>query len=89
MGSLLTGLVDYIWAYPRVMCIFWFVFAFGLAAAALWPGTVAGKLIGQSGSARWWLLLLCFLFGLWAILFSAGRRSAPPPGNVPPRDLTT
>ncbi len=35
VGSLLTGLVDYIWAYPRVMCIFWFVFAFGLAAIRL------------------------------------------------------
>ena len=34
-GSLLTGMVDYIWAYPRVMCIFWFVFAFGLAAIRL------------------------------------------------------
>ena len=34
-GSLLTGLVDYIWAYPRVMCIFWFVFALGLAAVRL------------------------------------------------------
>ncbi len=35
VGSLLTGMVDYIWAYPRVMCIFWFVFAFGLAALRL------------------------------------------------------
>ena len=34
-GSLLTGMVDYIWAYPRVMCIFWFVFALGLAAMRL------------------------------------------------------
>jgi len=34
-GSLLTGMVDYIWAYPRVMCIFWFVFAFGLAAVRI------------------------------------------------------
>ena len=34
-GSLLTGLVDHIWAYPRVMCIFWFVFALGLAAVRL------------------------------------------------------
>ena len=34
-GSLLTGMVDYIWAYPRVMCIFWFVFAMGLAAVKL------------------------------------------------------
>ncbi len=34
-GTLLTGMVDFIWAYPRVMCIFWFVFAFGLAAIRL------------------------------------------------------
>ena len=34
-GSLLTGMVDYIWAYPRVMCIFWFVFALGLSAVKL------------------------------------------------------
>ena len=34
-GSLLTGMVDYIWAYPRVMCIFWFVFALGLASVKL------------------------------------------------------
>ena len=34
-GTLLTGMVDYIWAYPRVMCIFWFVFALGLAAVRL------------------------------------------------------
>ncbi len=34
-GTLLTGLVDYIWAYPRVMCIFWFVFALGLVSARL------------------------------------------------------
>ncbi len=40
-GSLLTGMVDYIWAYPRVMCIFWFVFALGLAAVRL-AGTEKG-----------------------------------------------
>lgn len=34
-GSLLIGVVDYIWAYPRVMCIFWFVFALGLAGVRL------------------------------------------------------
>ena len=35
VGSLLTGVVDHVWAYPRVMCIFWFVFALGLAAVRL------------------------------------------------------
>lgn len=34
-GSLLVGIVDYIWAYPRVMCIFWFVFALGLCCVRL------------------------------------------------------
>ena len=49
-------------------------FAFGLAASALWPGTLAGKYIQLSGPARWVLLLVCFLFGLFAILYSAPRR---------------
>ena len=48
-------------------------FAFGLAASALWPGTLAGKLIELSGSARWIFLLLCFLFGLAAILYASSR----------------
>lgn len=34
-GSLLSGLVDYIWNYPRVMFIFWFVAALLLAAIKL------------------------------------------------------
>ncbi len=46
-------------------------FAFGLAASALWPGTLGGMLIELTGPARRVLLLLSFLFGLWAILFSA------------------
>ena len=25
------GLADYLWNYPRVMCIFWFVFALTIA----------------------------------------------------------
>ena len=30
-GSMVCGLADYLWHYPRVMCIFWFVFAIALA----------------------------------------------------------
>jgi len=30
-GSLVCGLADYLWNYPRVMCMFWFVFAIALA----------------------------------------------------------
>ena len=31
-GTMVCGLADYLWNYPRVMCIFWFVFAVALAA---------------------------------------------------------
>ena len=30
-GAMVCGLADYLWNYPRVMCIFWFVFAMALA----------------------------------------------------------
>ena len=30
-GSMVCGLADYLWNYPRVMCIFWFVFALTIA----------------------------------------------------------
>ena len=30
-GAMVCGLADYLWNYPRVMCIFWFVFAVALA----------------------------------------------------------
>ncbi len=43
-------------------------FAFGLAASALWPGTLAGQLMTLTGPALWLCVLLSFLFGLWAIL---------------------
>ena len=52
-------------------------FAFGLAASALWPGTVAGKLIALTGPVRWVFLLLCFLFGLAAILYAASPLRKP------------
>ena len=31
MGTMVCGLADYIWNYPRVMLIFWFVCALTLA----------------------------------------------------------
>ena len=48
-------------------------FAFGLAAAALWPGTLAGQLITLTGPWKPGLMTAAFLFGLGAILYS-GRR---------------
>jgi putative inorganic carbon (HCO3(-)) transporter len=30
-GAMVAGLADYFWNYPRVMCIFWFVFAMAIA----------------------------------------------------------
>ena len=30
-GTMVCGLADYLWNYPRVLCIFWFVFAVALA----------------------------------------------------------
>ncbi|MBQ3707969.1 MAG: hypothetical protein II889_08675 [Clostridia bacterium] len=46
-------------------------FAFGIAASALWPGTVAGLLIPLTGPAATALTLASFLFGLGAILYAA------------------
>ncbi len=34
-GALVCGLADYLWNYPRVMCVFWFVFAVALGGAKL------------------------------------------------------
>lgn len=34
-GAMVCGLADYLWNYPRVMCIFWFVFAMALAGGKL------------------------------------------------------
>jgi hypothetical protein len=46
-------------------------FAFGLAASALWPGTIAGQLIALTGPALGALILICFLSGLAAIIFAS------------------
>jgi len=34
-GTMVAGMADYFWNYPRVMCIFWFVFAIALAGTKL------------------------------------------------------
>ncbi|MBE7004933.1 MAG: MFS transporter [Ruminococcaceae bacterium] len=43
-------------------------FAFGLAASALWPGAIIGRLL--TGPVLWACVLVTFLFGLWAILYA-------------------
>ena len=48
-------------------------FSFGLAASALWPGTIAGQLMKLTGPALWLCVLLSFLFGLWAIMYADKR----------------
>ena len=47
--------------------------AFGLAASALLPGTLAGHLMTLTGPALWICVLISFLFGLVAIIFSYKR----------------
>ena len=47
--------------------------AFGLAAAALWPGTLFGALLRPHGLAAAAAILVFFLFSLYAILYSLRR----------------
>ena len=42
-GSMVCGLADYLWHYPRVMVIFWFVFAVALAGVKVCRQEAAGK----------------------------------------------
>ncbi len=42
--------------------------AFGLAASALWPGTLLGNLISLTGTAKNALLSACLAFALFAVL---------------------
>jgi MFS family permease len=44
--------------------------AFGLAASALWPGTIAGGGLKLTGPALWSCVLVCFIVGLAAIIYS-------------------
>ncbi len=48
-------------------------FAFGLAASALWPGTIAGNLIQLTGLWQSALIIACFVFGLFSILYAKRR----------------
>jgi hypothetical protein len=45
-GSLLFGLTDYPWSYPRVMVLFWLLFAIMCAATGISKNKKAGKTNG-------------------------------------------
>ena len=45
--------------------------AFGLAASALWPGTIAGYFISLSGPWLWTFVIVTFCFGIFAILYAS------------------
>ena len=51
--------------------------AFGLAAAALWPGQLLGQMLAEGLSVRWPWILLGFAPGLFAILYAEKRRKNP------------
>lgn len=53
-------------------------FAFGLAAAALWPGTLAGQLISLTGVWNSALILVSFAAGLAAIIYAEKKLSEVP-----------
>ena len=45
-------------------------FAFGLAASALWPGTIAGQALGLSGAPMRICVIASFCFGIFAVLYA-------------------
>ena len=47
-------------------------FTFGLAAAALWPGTLAGYIVKLTGAWQRVCVIICFLAGTVAIYYSIG-----------------
>ncbi|MBQ8995487.1 MAG: hypothetical protein IJ091_06695, partial [Oscillospiraceae bacterium] len=47
--------------------------SFGLAASALFPGTLIGQLITLTDRSQWFFILLSFLFGIVAITISEKR----------------
>ena len=51
-------------------------FAFGLAASALWPGTLLGQLMRLTGPALWLCVVASFAFGLFAIFYSCRGEKA-------------
>ena len=48
-------------------------FAFGLAASALWPGSLLGKAIHLTGIWADLITMICFVSGLIAILITERR----------------
>ena len=50
-------------------------FAFGLAASALWPGTIAGQFISLSSPYLRAFVILTFCFGVFAVVYSSGYLS--------------
>ena len=48
-------------------------FAFGLAASALWPGTIAGQFVSLTGPYLWAFVIATFCFGVAAIVYSSRR----------------
>ena len=45
-------------------------FAFGLAASALWPGTLIGGILKLEGFLQQFVVGFCFLFALFAVVFA-------------------
>ena len=59
-------------------------FAFGLAASALWPGTIAGYFVSLSGPWLWACVIVTFCFGIFAILYASAylHRSLRKPEDI-------
>ena len=53
-------------------------FAFGLAASALWPGTIAGTMTSLTGAWRAALVIACFAAGIAAIIYAEKRLTEVP-----------
>ena len=48
-------------------------FSFGLAASALWPGTIAGQFLQLTGTALWLCVLVTFCFGILAVVSASNH----------------
>ena len=53
-------------------------FAFGLAASALWPGTIAGNLLQLTGPLLWACVLACFGMSMVSILVAYRKLNSQP-----------
>ena len=52
LGAMLCGMADYLWNYPRVMLIFWFVCALALAGIRLAGQPQTDEAAGETAPAR-------------------------------------